>query len=780
MKNETLSVALIVKDEEAHLQKTIDSLKGIYDELVVVDTGSKDRTKEIAAAAGAKVFDLDLQPFRFDSARNFSFEKCTSDWILWIDADDRLDNPEAIKTVIEEAPEELDGICATYNYAFDHRGLCVARHIKERLIRNNGSMIWLGVLHEAMVQNRKVNLATTDKFAVSHEKDADGFARSSQRNYDIVKKWVEDEGLEKTDPRNILSLANACLGLQKHTEAIPLFDAFIRRSGWDEEIYVALHRMAICYRELGMHQESIECDLRAVECQPHVRDAYISLGQTYMETKQWFKSEHWLKQSFSKLNNKAAVIHNPAEYVFNPWWFLGHVYANLSSEGKGFEYVKKAYDCFLKCKEVIPNDKDIDERLQIFSKTLEDRRLAESFLHVGAALKAEKGDEAVRSLLSCTPESIQADPTICKMRSSVFRKLISSGKDISIFCGNCFEEWDETNLEKGIGGSEEAVIHMARRLGAKGWNVEIFNSVPSARTFGNVTYRPFWEFNYLDAVDVFISWRNPALFEYMDVNAKQRYVWVHDMMQAGEFTEARWSKCDKIMFLSKAHRDAYPHVPEEKVLYTANGIDIEMLLENSKDVERIPWKMINTSAPDRGLHCLLTMWPKIKEKYPEATFYWYYGWQTYDSYNANNPERMAFKDELVKLLKQPGVFEGGRISHQEIAAEMASSDLWVYPTEFFETSCITAMKAQALGAVPVTTNVGALKETVFSGEKVESTSIYSDEKAQTEWIEKLEVARSCDRANMQKEALSRFNWDSVADGWEKEFYDGKSILGSNG
>ena len=772
MKNETLSVALIVKDEEAHLQKTIDSLQGIYDELVVVDTGSKDRTKEIAEKAGAKVFDLSISPFRFDTARNFSFEKCTSDWILWIDADDRLENPEAIRKIIEEAPKELDGICATYNYAFDARGLCVARHVKERLIRNNGSLTWLGVLHEAMVETRKAHLSTTDVFAVSHEKDAAGFARSSQRNYDIVKKWVDDEGEDKTDPRNVLSLANACLGLGKYAEAIPYFDVFVRRSGWDQEIYVALHRMAVCYRDLGMHQESIECDLRAIECQPEVKDAYIGLGQTYMEMKQWLKSEHWLKQSFSKLNSQAAVIHNPAEYSFNPWWFLGHVYANLSAEGKGFEYVKKAYDCFMECKKIIPEDKDINERIEIFQKTLEDRKLTESFLHVGAALKVEKGDEAVRQLLAVAPSSIQADPTICKMRSSVFRKTETSGKDIAIFCGNCFEEWDETNLAKGIGGSEEAVIHMARRLGARGWNVEIYNSVPTARKFGNVTYRPFWEFNYLDKNDVFISWRNPALFEFMDVAATKKYVWVHDMMQKGEFSEERWNKCDKIMFLSKAHRDAYPHVPEEKVMYTANGLDVEMLLKDAEGTERIPWKMVNTSAPDRGLHCLLTMWPKIKERYPEATFYWFYGWQTYDSYNANNPERMAFKDELVKLLDQPGIFEGGRVSHAEIAEQMASSDLWVYPTEFFETSCITAMKAQALGAVPVTTNVGALRETVFSGEKLDVQDIYTNEEAQEAWINSLIVARSCDRANMEKEARNRFNWDAVVDGWEKEFYGG--------
>ena len=773
MTNETLSVALIVKNEEEHLARTLESLASCYDELVVVDTGSTDRTKEIAESFGAKVYDLALDPFRFDEARNFSFSKCTKDWILWIDADDRLENPENVRKVIDAATAEVDAYFAVYNYAFDQRGLCVARHEKERLVRNNGSLTWLGVLHEAMVQTRSVQLRKTDAFAVSHEKDMAGFDRSSQRNYDIVKRTVDEEGEEETDPRNLLSLANACLGLRQYAEAIPYYDAFTRRSGWDSEIFVALHRMAMCYRESGMFEEAVECDLRAVECDPAIRDSYIGIGQTYMEAKKWLKAEHWLKLSFAPGNQKKAVIHNPAEYSFNPWWFLGHVYANLCAEGKGANYAQKAYDCFLECEKVMPGDKDVVERLKTFGKMLDDRTLADAFILVGAALSAESGDVSVRRLLDAAPDSIKSYPSVCKMRASVNKKLVSSGKDISIFCGNCFEEWDETNLGKGIGGSEEAVIHMAKRLGAMGWNVEIYNSVSEEKRFGNVVYRPFWEFNYLDRTDVFVSWRNPGLLEFMDVNAAKRYVWMHDMCEPGEFTEARWSKCDKIMFLSKAHRGAYPHVPEDKVMYTANGIDADMLLADAAGTERKPWKMINTSAPDRGLRELLMLWPKIKASYPDAEFFWYYGWQTFDSYNADNPERMAFKDEIVRLLNQPGVHEGGRISHAEIAKEMASSDLWVYPTEFFETSCITAMKAQTLGCVPVVTNVGALRETVFSGQKAEATDIYSNTAAQDEFVRLIDVARSENRDTMMAEAKSRFSWGAVADGWIKEFYAGK-------
>jgi len=84
-----LSLSMIVKNEEPFLAHCLDSVRGLVDEMVILDTGSTDGTLEIARAAGARVFQ---SPWRddFSAARNASLEKATGDWILILDADEEL------------------------------------------------------------------------------------------------------------------------------------------------------------------------------------------------------------------------------------------------------------------------------------------------------------------------------------------------------------------------------------------------------------------------------------------------------------------------------------------------------------------------------------------------------------------------------------------------------------------------------------------------------------------------------------------------------------------
>ena len=88
----TLSLCMIVKDEEPVLERCLESVRGLFDEIVVIDTGSVDRTREIALSFGAFVYDF---PWRddFSAARNFSFSKATGNYLFWMDADDVLPPP---------------------------------------------------------------------------------------------------------------------------------------------------------------------------------------------------------------------------------------------------------------------------------------------------------------------------------------------------------------------------------------------------------------------------------------------------------------------------------------------------------------------------------------------------------------------------------------------------------------------------------------------------------------------------------------------------------------
>jgi len=100
---QTITLCMIAKNEEEKIANAIESVKKIVDEIVLVDTGSTDKTKEIAKSLDAKVYDYNWDD-DFSDARNFSLSKCTSDWILILDCDEVIakDDLDKIKELVED------------------------------------------------------------------------------------------------------------------------------------------------------------------------------------------------------------------------------------------------------------------------------------------------------------------------------------------------------------------------------------------------------------------------------------------------------------------------------------------------------------------------------------------------------------------------------------------------------------------------------------------------------------------------------------------------------
>ncbi len=98
-----VSLTMIVKNEEANLATCLESVRGLFDEIVVLDTGSKDRTVEIARSFGARVFDF-VWVDDFGAARNAALARATGDYAFWLDADDLIEASERVKL------EELIGL----------------------------------------------------------------------------------------------------------------------------------------------------------------------------------------------------------------------------------------------------------------------------------------------------------------------------------------------------------------------------------------------------------------------------------------------------------------------------------------------------------------------------------------------------------------------------------------------------------------------------------------------------------------------------------------------
>lgn len=183
-------------------------------------------------------------------------------------------------------------------------------------------------------------------------------------------------------------------------------------------------------------------------------------------------------------------------------------------------------------------------------------------------------------------------------------------------------------------------------------------------------------------------------------------------------------------------------------------------------------KMLYASSPDRGLEHLLKMWPEIRKELPNAELHNCYGFQLFLKGYQNNPYMMKWYEEMQVLLKQEGVFDYGRLSKEKLDELTAECDLWVYPTHFEETNCITALRSQSLGCVPVTVNLAALQDTVFSGVKIDG-DIQEQETKDLFLKELVSLAKDKKRLEEEKkkaiEGAKAYAWRNIAKEWEKYF-----------
>jgi glycosyltransferase involved in cell wall biosynthesis len=332
-------------------------------------------------------------------------------------------------------------------------------------------------------------------------------------------------------------------------------------------------------------------------------------------------------------------------------------------------------------------------------------------------------------------------------------------------------EWWDGNLPSGTAGAEESVVEIARLLAAREWKVTVFNNCGvGAKTIRGVDYHPVSFYNPNRPVDITIVWRSLAVFDD-DINANLTYLWLHDYVSATDLSKERLTRITKIFSHRTFHRDLLLEIPESKIILTNNGIDVARA---ARELPRHPGKCIYTSAPDRGLECLLLLWPRIRREVPNAELHLYYGWDIWDVCNRNNPTMKIWKESLMSLMQQEGIkTQYEHVDPDQLWDQYLTSSLWLYPTEWNESSCISAMKAQACGAIPVTTNVAALKETVQWGAKIDCVDIYSNQRARDDFIAEcvrfLTVPNETYRRQMRDWALKTFSWEAIADQWDSEF-----------
>lgn len=353
------------------------------------------------------------------------------------------------------------------------------------------------------------------------------------------------------------------------------------------------------------------------------------------------------------------------------------------------------------------------------------------------------------------------------------------GLDVVFYAGDGVECWTPETVKKtGIGGSELMMLEMAKRLASQGNRVRVYNSCGKwgEGIYDGVEYHQSNKYQDLKCDILVVSRRADMLGDQYNIKAKLKLLWVHDVYAICATNELLL-KADRILALSEWHKQFlvdYHHIHPDHVIVTRNGIDLTRF---DKSVPKNRFKCINSSSPDRSWPVLLSVWPQIKQQVPQAELHLYYGfknWLFSAQHDPKQKELIEFLQAKIKEMEPLGVVYHDRVSQQQLAEEFLSAGVWTHPTWFSETSCITAMEAQAAGMRMVTSNIAALKET--AGERAvlidgDWTTPEYQQKFVQNVVKALNNYSDTDRSQLQTYAKEHFSLDGLAKDWEKMFYD---------
>lgn len=767
-----LALALIVKDSAEEAKMLDQCLKGIgkaVDGIFITSTYKDEPLGEVAKVA--KKYKAHLSTFKwvfdFAKARNFNFSQVPKEYthILWCDADDGIRGIKKLKGIIEEHPL-VDVFTMNYMYFFNEYKQPVVVHTKTQIVKNDGCVEWIGALHEDFKENRELTRYLIKGVERIHLTTETRIEAAKERNIEVSQKAIETN---PEDPRLYWNYGNSLHGAGKFAEAKEVFDKFLGMSSSDEEKYLVHLRLSAIHDAMGDKVKAVDHAQRALGLKPLYPDAYHQLGQLYYNYKRYQDAAEMITQGLTrKPPYYSIIVYNPREYDVVPLMLLAKTFFQLSRPDQSIA-------CLEAILKIEPKNVTAKSMCKVLSK---EKVKLDKVLTIIAKLKKINDKEELKKELEKIPAELKAHPGITSIKNTHFVKETSSGRDVVIYCGFTNFEWSpETEKTKGHGGSEEAVLNLARQWAKKGWNVTVYNNCGhKEQVWDGVTYKPFWEFNVRDKQDVVVLWRTPRPLDH-NINCDKILIDLHDVVPPGEFTPERLKKIFKVMVKTKFHRSLFPNIPDDKIAVIPNGMDFELF---DQDITKDQYLLVNTSSPDRSMDVLPKLFKEVKKRVPQARLKWAYGWDIFDIHFEGDAKMMKWKDDIIKDMADAGIENMGRLSQKDCAKLYLEGHILAYPTEFAEIDCITVKKAQACGCIPVTTDFGALDESVRFGVKVHSPKDnhtwsrpfqfsygLDNDKIQSQWVDAVvsELQKPLGDTSEMKAWTEQFHWDTISNLW---------------
>lgn len=346
-----IAVYAISKNEEQFVKRFCDSAKDA-DLILIADTGSTDRTAELARECGATVYGISIKPWRFDMARDTALALIPDDFDVCISLDlDEMLEP-GWREEIENAwkPETT-----RLRYYFDWgHGI---RFKYEKIHARHGYR-WHHPVHEYPVPDRRIKevYADTDALLVTHHPDP---TKSRGQYLDLLRMAVAED---PRCPRNAFYFARELTFYNLWDEAIDRLKFYLDmpEANWYTERSYAMRLLSQAYENKANYWEAIAWARRAVAEAPNTRETWIRLAEMAYKHHAWQECYHAAKQALS-IEDKALV------YTMDPsaWTEKPHDYASIAAWHLGLK--DEAIEQCKKALEFAPNDERLKNNLAMMA-----------------------------------------------------------------------------------------------------------------------------------------------------------------------------------------------------------------------------------------------------------------------------------------------------------------------------------------------------------------------------------------------------------------------------
>ncbi len=292
-KRSSISACMIVKNEETFLPRCLASIRDLVDEIILVDTGSDDRTVEVATEYGCRVFNFSWTG-DFSAARNESLRYAESDWILIIDADEEIPAEEidSIREAVNNPAHEIISI-SVYNKSLES-GQVSSFLPSVRLFRRQLELKYDGIVHNRLMLPRDKQVIRRDikLFHYGYDLSTQELEQKKKRSIELLEKQLRENPDDVFANFNMAQLLRGMNGvsdpdtcrriIQHATQVIDHPDS--ESTGYAGYRIMAHIQAAIAYSAIGRFEEAESYCLAALSERPDYVDAAITLANVYLAT----------------------------------------------------------------------------------------------------------------------------------------------------------------------------------------------------------------------------------------------------------------------------------------------------------------------------------------------------------------------------------------------------------------------------------------------------------------------------------------------------------------